>query len=50
MRQGNLSQIILILLGLIATLLLAFFTYHEFFPEYKIFQKDFVALQNFNSE
>lgn len=42
-------QIVLIALGVIATALLAYFLYREIFPEYRIYQDDYVALENFRS-
>jgi mono/diheme cytochrome c family protein len=42
-------QIALISLGVISTALFAFFLYREIFPEYKIYQEDYVALEKFRS-
>jgi len=42
-------QIILIVLGFIATSLFAVFVWREAFPEYKIYQKNYVALEKFRS-
>jgi len=42
-------QITLIVLGFIATLLFAVFVWREAFPEYKIYQKNYVALEKFRS-
>lgn len=42
-------QIALISLGVIATALFAYFLYKEIFPEYRIYQDDYVALENFRS-
>ncbi len=42
-------QITLIALGVIATALFSVFVWREAFPEYKIYQKNYVALENFRS-
>lgn len=42
-------QIVLIVLGIAATALIAHFLYHEVFPEYKIYQNDYIALEAFRS-
>lgn len=42
-------QIALIALGIAATLLFAHFLYKEIFPEYRIFQDDYIALEEFRS-
>lgn len=42
-------QITLISLGVAATCLFAVFVYREAFPEYKIYQKDYVELEEFRS-
>lgn len=42
-------QLSLIVLGLIVTALLGVFFYRELFPEYKIYQNDYVALEKFRS-
>ena len=42
-------QYALILLATVATLLFGSFFYREVFPEYKIYQKDYVALEEFRS-
>lgn len=42
-------QILLIISGVIVSALLAAFFYQEVFPEYKIYQKDYVALEEFRS-
>lgn len=47
--RGELYQITLIGLGVIATGLFGVFVYREIFPEYKIYQKDYIALENFRS-
>lgn len=47
--RSNTNQIILILSGLIVTALFGVFLYRELFPEYKIYQNDYVALEEFRS-
>lgn len=42
-------QIMLILAGILVTALFGVFLYREIFPEYKIYQKDYVALEEFRS-
>lgn len=42
-------QIALIALGLVATAGMGVFFYRELFPEYRIYQDDYVALENFRS-
>lgn len=42
-------QIALIALGVISTLLFGYFLYKEIFPEYRIYQDDYTALENFRS-
>lgn len=42
-------QFSLIALGIVVTLLLGVFFYRELFPEYKIYQNDYVALEKFRS-
>lgn len=42
-------QRVLIALGIIATLMLSVFFYRELFPEYRIYQDDYVALEKFRS-
>lgn len=42
-------QLALIALGLISTALFAYFLYQEIFPEYRIYQDDYAALENFRS-
>lgn len=46
---GERYQIALVVLGIIATLLLGAFFYRELFPEYRIYQKDYIALEEFRS-
>ncbi len=42
-------QIALITLGLAVTALFGYFVYQEMFPEYRIYQNDYVALEEFRS-
>jgi len=42
-------QIVLILLGVVATLMFAAFFYRELFPEYRIYQDKYVELEEFRS-
>jgi mono/diheme cytochrome c family protein len=42
-------QILLILSGVLVTLLFGLFLYREVFPEYRIYQNDYVALEEFRS-
>lgn len=49
MSRGDLYQVSLIGLGVAATVLLGSFLYREVFPEYKIYQDDYVALERFRS-
>lgn len=42
-------QIALIFLGAIATAFFAVFVYRELFPEYRLYQKDYIALEQFRS-
>lgn len=48
-NRGNLYQWFLIVLGLSATALFGVFLYREIFPEYRIYQKDYVALEEFRA-
>lgn len=48
MRQ-DFYQILLIASGVIVTGLLGIFAYREMYPEYKIYQKDYIALEEFRS-
>lgn len=43
------SQILLIVAGVVVTSLFGVFLYREIFPEYKIYQKDYIALEQFRS-
>lgn len=47
--RGDLYQKVLIGLGIATTALFGVFLYREIFPEYKIYQKDYVALEDFRS-
>lgn len=49
MMRGNKYQYALILLGFVGTLLFLRFFYNEFFPEYKTYQDDYIALEKFRS-
>ncbi len=49
MSQGDRYQVSLIGLGVIATGLLGYFLFQELFPEYKIYQKDYISLEKFRS-
>lgn len=50
MRRGDTYQYVLISSGVLATLLFGAFAYREMFPEYLIYQKDYVALEKFRSQ
>lgn len=47
--KGHVSQIVLIVLGGVVSVLLGVFYYRELFPEYKIYQERYVALEEFRS-
>lgn len=47
--QPNISQIVLICSGLLVTALFGAFLYREIFPEYAIYQNDYIALEEFRS-
>jgi len=47
--RGNIYQIFLIILSILGTALFGVFLYRELHPEYKIYQNDYVALENFRS-
>src|SRR4051812_41532591 len=49
MRRADKYQWMLILSGIVVTALFGIFLYREIFPEYKIYQKDYVALEKFRS-
>ncbi|MCE5317025.1 MAG: c-type cytochrome [Parachlamydia sp.] len=46
---SNIYQYLLIILGVVSTLLFGVFWHRELFPEYKIYQKDYVELEKFRS-
>lgn len=48
-ERGDIYQIVLIFSGLLVTALFSIFLYREIFPEYKIYQKDYVKLEEFRS-
>lgn len=48
MRE-DIQQILLILSGIIVASLFGVFVYREIFPEYKIYQNDYIALETFRS-
>lgn len=47
--RSDLYQYALIFLGLVAVVFFGVFFYRELFPEYKIFQNDYVALEQFRA-
>ena len=47
--RADTYQVFLITAGIIVTMLLGIFFYREIFPEYKIYQKDYIALDEFHS-
>jgi len=47
--RSDLYQLTLISLGVVATSIFAVFIYREAFPEYKIYQKKYIALEDFRS-
>lgn len=47
--RGELYQKVLIVLGIVVTALFSAFLYRELFPEYKIYQKGYIELENFRS-
>jgi mono/diheme cytochrome c family protein len=47
--RSDFYQILLIAAGVIVTALFGVFFYREIFPEYKIYQQDYVALEEFRS-
>lgn len=49
MRPSNFYQILLILSGILVAAFFGIFFYREIFPEYKIYQKDYLALEEFRS-
>lgn len=50
MRRGNYYQYALIGFGLVATAFFSVFLYRELFPEYLIYQKNFIALEEFRAK
>lgn len=48
--RSNFYQILLIAAGAVLSVLLGVFFYRELFPEYKIYQEDFIALEAFHSK
>lgn len=49
LKYGDSYQLTLILLGVLATVFFAVFFYRELFPEYRIYQDDFIKLEKFRS-
>lgn len=47
--RGNSYQYALISLGIAASIFLGIFFYREIFPEYKIYQDDYIAIEEFRS-
>jgi len=47
--RADTYQIFLITAGIIVTLLLGLFFYREMFPEYRIYQQDYIALDKFHA-
>lgn len=47
--RGTAYQIWLIILGVVITAMFSAFLYKELFPEYKTYQKDYIALEEFRS-
>lgn len=47
--RGDLYQLALIGLGIISVAFFGVFLYRELFPEYKIYQEDYIALEKFRS-
>jgi mono/diheme cytochrome c family protein len=48
-KRADFYQIALIITGLIVTAFFAVFLYREIFPEYKLYQNDYVALEDFRA-
>lgn len=48
--RADTYQVLLIASGILVTGLLGAFFYREIYPEYKIYQKDYLALEEFHSE
>src|SRR5947207_1760442 len=49
MRRSDFYQYALIFLGLVATIFFGIFFMREVYPEYKIYQEDYLALEKFRS-
>lgn len=49
MRRSDLYQLLLIVLGAVAVVMFGVFLHRELFPEYRIYQNDYVALEKFRS-
>lgn len=49
MRRSDIYQIALVCSGVVATALFGVFFYRELFPEYRIYQDDYVALEQFRA-
>ncbi len=47
--RGQLYQIVLIVLGVVVAALFGVFVYREMFPEYALYQDDYIALEEFRS-
>ena len=47
--RGDTYQILLIFAGMLVAVLFGVFLYREIFPEYKIYQNDYIALEKFRS-
>lgn len=47
--RGDMYQIALIFLGVVTTAFFGVFVYREIFPEYRIYQNDFIALEKFRA-
>ncbi len=47
--RSDYQQILLIIAGIVVSALLGVFFYREIFPEYKIYQEDYLALEEFRS-
>lgn len=49
LRREDIFQMALILSGLLVAILFSVFLYREIYPEYKIYQEDYLALEKFRS-
>lgn len=47
--RGNTAQVLLITAGILVASLFGIFLYREVFPEYKIYQNDYISLEEFRS-